>query len=210
MFISSKLSLRHKIKSAVKSTALSTAAALHYSHHSAECSLCLFSTPTPSVLFVCKRILSHNCDVCEQLPRVLPWCCTRQFQSSTLHRSTGVCPAIYVRLPYLPIYHRGGLCAEYKSEALHYLESGRGEPQSGGQDTIKLAGQLWPRVISWAAACVLYSGAANLLWWCYLFSPATVMTHRLEADDTDLKITCFLWRIRNAATLDDIYTYMVL
>ena len=41
-----------------------------------------------------------------------------------------------------PFTTGGGLCAEYKSEALHYLESGRGEPQSGGQDTIKLAGQL--------------------------------------------------------------------
>lgn len=164
---------------------------------------------TPSVLFVCERILSHNCDVCASVCPVCLCGAPGNFNQA-LCAGAPECVRPSMSARRICPFTTGGLCVEYKSEALHYLESGRGETPSGGQDTIKLAGQLWPCVISRAAACVLYSGAANLLWWCYMFSPAIVMTHRLEAEDTDLKITCFLWRIRNAATLDDIYTLICL
>lgn len=164
---------------------------------------------TPSVLFVCERILSHNCDVCASVCPVCLCGAPGNFNQA-LCAGAPECVRPSMSARRICPFTTGGLCVEYKSEALHYLESGRGETPSGGQDTIKLAGQLWPCVISRAAACVLYSGAANLLWWCYMFSPAIVMTHRLEAEDTDLKITCFLWRTRNAATLDDIYALIFL
>lgn len=204
--LSLELLLRHKVKSAVKS--LSTAADLHYSRLSAECVLCLFSTQP----LQCCLSANAYCLIIAMCASVCPVCLCGAPGNFNQALCTGAPECVRPSMSARRIcpFTTGGLCVEYKSEALHYLESGRGETPSGGQDTIKLAGQLWPCVISRAAACVLYSGAANLLWWCYMFSPAIVMTHRLEAEDTDLKITWFLWRTRNAATLDDIYALIFL
>lgn len=141
MFISLKFELlRHKVKSAVKSTALSTAADLHYSRLSADCVLCSFSTQP----LQCCLSANAYCLIIAMCASVCPVCLCDAPGNFNQALCTGAPECVQPSTSAYRIcpFTTGGLCVEYKSEALHYLESGRGETPSGGQDTIKLAGQL--------------------------------------------------------------------
>lgn len=175
-----------------------TAAELHDGHlkalHSsvsvclsAKCVLCLFSTQPPVLLSAnayCLIIAMcvSNCLVCS--------CDAPNNFNQALNNGALECIQ-----PSMSAYHicpfTTRVCAEYKSEVLHYLEGEQGEKPGMREDTIKLSSRLWPCVISKPVVCFIFKEKLLTGYYDTVFAfcgPGLFMIYQLRVENTDLKI----------------------